>query len=101
MQLKLRNFFPISFILFVSILSSYQKLSVVPEHPHHFIFFSPLISRSYHKSFSLQNWRWEGRPLQLSWEFALCFLFVYQETPAEIIDLEKSRISTLQCQFTA
>lgn len=39
MQLKLRNFFPISFILFVSILSSYQKLSVVPEHPHHFIFF--------------------------------------------------------------
>lgn len=28
-------------------------------------------------------------------------LFVYQETPAEIIDLEKSRISTLRCQFTA
>lgn len=39
MQLKLRNFFPISLILFVSILSSYQKLSVVPEYPHHFIFF--------------------------------------------------------------
>lgn len=44
MQLKLRNFFPISLILFLSILSSYQKLSVVPEYPHHFFFFSLLSS---------------------------------------------------------